>query len=171
MYEVDDQDEVTELTSAPRPDIGAPLPLVLADEHHLLLAYLISEPNPTWDGGSITLVSPESDGLAIAIIRFHWASAHLFGSPNDEAFDGHPLASRGLRPYRVFEVRQSSWIRKLERMNSVHPHHNRQRFLPRRPHFVFDKHQTRFGLIGPRSAGGNNSVVGRILLDKLPDIV
>ena len=48
----------------------------------------------------------------------------MFGPPNDEAFDGHPLARRGLRPYGAFEVTHSSWIRQLEQMNSVHPHHS-----------------------------------------------
>lgn len=144
MYEVDDRDEVIVLTTAPCPDIGAPLPLVVADEHHLLLAYLVSEPDPTWDGRYTTVVSPDSDGLAVAIVRFHRPSAHLFGPPNDEAFAGHPLAARGLRPYRVFEVRHSSWVRKYERMNSVHPRHDRERYLDGRRHFVFAFHDSTF---------------------------
>lgn len=144
MYEVDAQDEVVELSDAPRPDIGAPLPLVLADEHHLLLAYLVSEPDPAWEGSYTTIVSPDSDGLTVAIVHFRRPSAHLFGPPNDEAFAGHLLASRGLRPYRVFEVRHSSWLGKLERMNAVHPQHDRERFLAGRRHFVFAFHDSTF---------------------------
>ena len=64
MYEVDSLDTVVELHDAPRPDICVLLPLVLCDEHHLLLAYLVSEPDPAWDGSYVTVVSPESEGMA-----------------------------------------------------------------------------------------------------------
>jgi hypothetical protein len=144
VYEVDSLDLVVELHDAPRPDIGAPLPVLLCDEHRLLLAYLVSEPDPAWDGSYVTMVSPESEGMAVACVRFKWPSAHMFGPPNDEAFSGHPLAARGLHPYAVFEVHDSSWIRKLERMNSVHPRHNRERFLAGLRHFVFAFHDSTF---------------------------
>ena len=147
MYEVDSLDVVVELRDAPRPDVGAPLPMLLCDEHHLLLAYLVSEPDPAWDGSYVTMVSPESEGMAVACVRFKWPSAHMFGPPNDEAFSGHPLADRGLHPYAVFEVRNSSWIRKLERMNSVHPQHNRERFHDGIRHFVFAFHDSTFECI------------------------
>jgi hypothetical protein len=143
VYEVDSLDTVVELHDVPRPDIGAPLPLILCDEGHLLLAYLMSEPDPAWDGSYTKEVSPESQGMSVACIRFHWPSAHMFGPPNDEAFSG-PLAARGLHPYAVFEVRDSSWIRKLERMNSVHPRHNRERYLEGLRHFVFAFHDSTF---------------------------
>ena len=63
--------------------------------------------------------------------------------PNDEAFHGHPLASRGLAPYRVFEVRRSSFVRELERMNSVHPQHKPEDFDTLK-HFVFAFHDSTF---------------------------
>jgi hypothetical protein len=147
MYEVDSLDVVVELHDAPRPDMGAPLPMVLCDEQHLLLAYIVSEPDPAWDGSYATVVSPESEGMAVACIRFKWPAAHMFGPPNDEALSGHPLADRGLHPYAVFEVHDSSWIRKLERMNSVHPCHNRERFLEGLRHFVFAFHDSTFECI------------------------
>ena len=49
MYEVDDRDTVVELHNVPSPDVGAPLPHLVCDEHHVLLAYLINEPDPAWD--------------------------------------------------------------------------------------------------------------------------
>lgn len=64
-------------------------------------------------------------------------------APNDEAFEGHPLASRGLKPYSVFEVKNSSWIRRLERMNSVHRCHRPEGYKMLR-HFVFAFHDTTF---------------------------
>jgi hypothetical protein len=147
VYEVDGLDEVVEVNGAPRPDVGAPLPVVVANEDALLLAYLLNEPDPNWDGAYATVVSPDSVGNAFAVVVFQELSAHMFGPPNDEAFEGHPLASRGLRPYGVFEVRRSSWLRRLERMNSVHPSHNRQRFMDGKRHYVFAFHDTTFECI------------------------
>jgi hypothetical protein len=56
---------------------------------------------------------------------------------------GHPLASRGLQAYSAFEVRNSSWIRQLERMNSVHPQHNPARYSMLH-HYVFAFHDSTF---------------------------
>jgi len=147
MYPVDEQDTVIELTDAPRPDVGAPLPLVLADDNRLLLAYLVSEPQPGWDGTYVNVVSLNSPGMMVAVIRFELPYAHMLGPPNDEAFSGHPLAARGLEPYAVFEVQASSWIRQLERMNSVHPRHSREWFLKDMKHFVFAFHDCTFECI------------------------
>ena len=77
------------------------------------------------------------------LITFDRYSAMMFGPPNDEAFEGHPLAARGLSPYRVQEIKGSSWIRALERMNSVHPHHEPERYASLR-HFVFAFHDSTF---------------------------
>jgi hypothetical protein len=132
VYEVDDRDTVVELLDVPSPDIGAPLPHLICDEHHVLLAYLINEPDPAWDGSYVNVVGPDTQGYPVAFVRFDGPYAHMFGPPNDEAFDSHPLADRGLEPYAVFEVKDSSWLRRLERMNSVHPYHDRVRFMANR---------------------------------------
>ena len=147
MYEVDDLDSVVEVHDAPKPDIGAPLPHVVADEGRILLAYLVSEPDPTWDGTYVSVVGSDTDNSLVSVVRFEWPYAHMLGPPNDEAFYGHPLARRGLRPYSVFEVLQSSWLRRLERMNSVHPRHDRERFLAGMRHYVFAFHDSTFECI------------------------
>lgn len=149
MYEVDTQDEVVQLTDVPQSSIGAPLPRVVADEDTTLLAYILQSSNPARAGKTKRAVTDDTDDESIAIVRFHRARAVMFGPPNDEAFKGHPLAARGLRPYAAFEIRQSSWIRQLERMNSVHPHHNSERFFSLR-HFVFTFHDTTFECIADR---------------------
>lgn len=100
MYPVDELDTVVGLDDCPRPDIGAPLPLVLGDDYSLVLAHLVSEPDPKWDGSYATVVSPQSEELLVAIVRFRRPYAHMFGPPNDEAFRGHPLAERGLEAIR-----------------------------------------------------------------------
>lgn len=143
MYVVDDKDTVSPLEDAPPSSAGAPLPVVVRDEQHLFLAYIVSEPDPDWDGTYVNLVGPETEGLPVAIVRFEGECAHMFGPPNDEAFSGHPLASRGLRPYGNYEIGSSSWIRALEQMNAVHPYHTESMFADYR-HFVFAFHDSTF---------------------------
>jgi hypothetical protein len=142
MYPVDERDTVVELSDCPRPDIGAPLPVVLADDYNLVLTYLVSEPDPNWDGSYVTVVSPESEARLVAIVRFRRPYVHMFGPPNDEVFHGHPLAHRGLAAYSVSEVRDSSWLRQLERMNAVHERHDRARFMAARRHLVWAFHDS-----------------------------
>jgi len=149
MYEVDSRDSVVELTDVPQSDVGAPCPAIVAAEHHLDLLYLVSESDPNWDGTYVTVVGPDSGGVLVARVTFERPYAHMFGPPNDEAFSGHPLSDRGLSSYSAAEVRDSSWIRKLERMNSVHPYHNPSTFEQFR-HFIFAFHDTTFECIAWR---------------------
>ena len=143
MYEIDEKDSVRELPNVPQSSIGAPIPLVLSDDHRAVLAYYIEEKQPGWDGTAIRVVTPSQSEEPIAIITFKFCYAHMFGPPNDEAFAGHPLAVRGLHPYGSFVVENSSWIRRLERMNSVHPQHQAEHFRKRR-HLVFAFHDSTF---------------------------
>lgn len=143
MYTVDKRDVVVQRIDAPQSSFGAPCPMVLSGEHHLHLAYFLEEVVAGWDGSSVRIVSEKSEGEPCALVRFSRAYAHMFGPPNDEAFHGHPLEERGLRPYAVFEVQHSSWVRQLERMNSVHPYHQLKKFAAFK-HFVFAFHDTTF---------------------------
>ena len=143
MYVPDENDVVIELIGVPQSDVGAPLPAVIAGEHSTRLLYVASEPDPNWDGSYVTVADPNSDRELIVIVEFEREIALSFGPPNDEAFSGHPLAARGLHPYAAFEVKESSWIRGLERMNSVHPRHKREYFESYR-HFVFAFHDSTF---------------------------
>jgi hypothetical protein len=144
MYEVDRKDQVIELKTAPQSSVGAPIPIVLAGEHDVLLTYYIQETPGEWDGTTVRMVGTDTEGEAVAVVKFKACIAHMFGPPNDEAFAGHPLADRGLKPYGVFEITESSWIRKLERMNAVHPYHDKRRFMENRKHFIFAFHDTTF---------------------------
>src|SRR6185503_18874015 len=99
MYSVDKQDKVIELEDVPQSSVGAPLPFVMGDEHRLLLAFLLEDRPSDWDGSTIRVVSPASEDESIALVEFKQYDVYMFGPPNDEAFDGHPLYSRGLHPY------------------------------------------------------------------------
>ena len=142
MYSVDSEDTVRERKDVPQSSVGAPCPMVLSGEHYLHLAYYLETEEP-WDGSSVRAVGEHSEGEPCALVQFTGAVAHMFGPPNDEAFAGHPLAVRGLQPYGVFEVQNSSWVRTLARMNSVHPQHRPERFAKYK-HFVFAFHDSVF---------------------------
>ena len=91
----------------------------------------------------VKLMTADSPGY-VALVEFTRRIAHMFGPPNDETFSSHPLASRGLRPYGVFEVIDSSWIRQLAGMNRA-----RQRWSPYdgMRHFIFSFHDSTFECI------------------------
>lgn len=147
MHEVDDKDRVIELEGVPQSSVGAPIPIVLAGEHDVLLTYHLQDTPVGWDGTSARIVGIDTEGEPVAVVKFNHCTAHMFGPPNDEAFSGHPLAERGLGPYGVFEIKNSSWVRKLERMNAVHPYHDRSRFMENNSHFIFSFHDTTFECI------------------------
>jgi hypothetical protein len=142
-YVIDGRDKVIELRDLPQSSVGAPCPIVLAGEHCLTVAYFLEHAPPGWDETTVRVVGPDTPGEPASVVRFERPVASMFGPPNDEAFSGHPLASRGLRPYGAFEVRDSSWIRRLERMNSVHPSHRPEHFSRYR-HFILAFHDTTF---------------------------
>jgi hypothetical protein len=115
----------------------------MGDEHTLLLAYLLENRSSDWDGSTIRVVGPSSEDEPIALVEFKRYDAYMFGPPNDEAFDGHPLYGRGLHPYGAFVIKGSSWIRQLARMNSVHPYHKAERYAKLR-HYIFAFHDSTF---------------------------
>jgi hypothetical protein len=164
MYEVDTRDRVVELNDVPQSSIGAPLPIVVADEHTLQLAYYLSVADPDWDGTYVRIVDTSTE-LPVVLVRFETAYAWFHGPPNDEAFDGHPLASRGLYPYGAFRIEESSWVRRLERMNSVHEHHSPESFA-RLHHYVFAFHDSTFECVaGSFTTHDVNGPLKRVALE------
>lgn len=143
MYDVDSRDQVLELKGVPQASPGAPLPLIIATDNALTVAFLVHEPSSTAGVERPRMVDTATAGEQVAVIRFRGPLAHQFGPPNDESLTGHPLATRGLRPYGAYEVRDSSWIRALERQNRVHPLHRPDAFAQRR-HFIFTFHDSTF---------------------------
>jgi hypothetical protein len=136
MYEVDDKDAVIKLTDIPQSDVGAPEPVVFSNEQKTVLGYRLVD-NIGWDTAKVENPGPELAG----IIEFRFCKALMFGPPNDEAIDGHPLYDRGLASYSAFRVVNSSWLRKLERMNRVHERHDTKLF-EKYKHFIFTFHDS-----------------------------
>ncbi len=143
MYPVDEKDRVVAIIDIPQSSVGAPIPVILSDEHVTVVAFYLEDVPDDWDGSSVRIVGKETEDEPLALVRFSVCYASMFGPPNDEAFTGHPLADRGLEPYGAFVIEDSSWIRQLERMNSVHPHHKSERFWARK-HYVLSFHDSTF---------------------------
>jgi len=126
METIDERDRVVDIEGLPGHSAGAPLPVVIADEGRLLLAYL---------------TAPACEKLAV--LKFFGVSAHRWGPPGDETLHSHPLYERGLRWYAIQEVIDSSWIRSLDLLDSVHTNYVPGRQTSDR-HYVFAFHDSLF---------------------------
>lgn len=168
MYSIDEKDNVIELTDVPQSDTGAPRPAVLTSEDFVLLAYYLQEA-PTYPIETTSQMSGLGSKEACALVRFSAPVAHMFGPPGDETFHGHPLYERGLQFYSVSEVLHSSWIRALERINSVHRQHSPARYRKYR-HFIFVFHDSVFECVAEdfRLSTHRGSVM-EVLLASVPN--
>jgi hypothetical protein len=139
MYGIDGSDEVVENKDLPRAEAGSPELLVIANDWRVVIEYAVRGLEVGQMGPEGRIVLPEDlpeEYDPVAFVEFERPRAHLLGPPSDEAIAGHPLAARGLRPYGIYEIKQSSWIRSLETMNRVHPKHSSEAFSRLR-HFIF----------------------------------
>jgi hypothetical protein len=138
VYRVEKRDRVVNARDIPAPDAGVPEPAMVATEERLVLAYYAP------DHTNRDIAHPQDqDEWDIAVLQFGSVRSSMFGPPNDEALNGHPLWGRGLEPYAAHWVEHSSWVRTLERMNSVHPMHNAKNFKRLR-HFVLTFKESTF---------------------------
>src|ERR1700722_1791180 len=117
MYETSPSMFAVKMKDVPQMDTGAPMPVVLADEDHVVLSYIVVN-------------RPDALDLCVsrAVITFHDPRTHIFGSPNDETLSGHPLWGKGVEHYAAFIVHNFTLIEKLKRMTSVHRRHDPRRF-------------------------------------------
>src|ERR1041385_7335239 len=150
----------------PQSSVGAPLPHVFADEHRLLIAYILQVNDPTWDGSTVRIIGPETKGEECAVVDVQQYRAFEFGPPNDEAIAGHRLHKLGLRPYSAFEVLNSKWIATLEEANRVHPHHRSERFAGDR-HIILTFHDSTLEFVAERfEIRRSRGSVRNVLLDR-----
>jgi hypothetical protein len=169
MYNVDEKDQVVQLVDVPQSDSGAPMPLVFSDEGRVVLAYYGMEGSPKWNDFP-RILGHVGGNDPVALLRFIGCSSYMFGEPNDEALTGHPLASRGLKPYGVFRIKDSSWIRSLERSNSVSPLHEQESYQDLQ-HLIFTFHDTTFECLcdtfDVRTARGSIGALTQMMLKLL----
>jgi hypothetical protein len=83
MREIDGRDRAYKLDSAPPPDAGDPLPIVLAKDGAVILSYVA--------GRELTVVA-----------TFPFCRRHSFEAKKPSE---HPLAGRGLEDHGAFEVK------------------------------------------------------------------
>jgi hypothetical protein len=123
---------------------GAPMPHLFVSDDRALLAFLLSEPDPEWDGTNPRERSPAKKApLPLAVVEFERCRSAKLGGPNDEVFSGHPLAGRGLDAYTAQRVINSRWLKELETINSVHPRYSSDMWRDLR-HYIFWFHDTTF---------------------------
>ena len=137
-------DEVSELTDLPDMETGAPMPIVLADERDLLLAYVSTRDMPEWDGTNPRGVDETSGGSTIAIVRFRGCSIHTFGYPNDQVLSAHPLYKQGLSFYTFHEVLRPSWAQELARRNGLCYPGSEEYMFKNSRHFIATLHDSTF---------------------------
>jgi hypothetical protein len=135
----------------PQSSVGAPLPHVFADEHQLLVGYIVQVTDANWDGSTTRVVGPDSDDEFCALVIVEDYLAFKFGPPNDEAIEGHRLYHLGFTPYSSFEVLNSKWIAGLEIANRVHERHRPEHFSRYR-HIILTFHDSTLEFIATRFA-------------------
>ncbi|OGZ11887.1 MAG: hypothetical protein A2942_01845 [Candidatus Lloydbacteria bacterium RIFCSPLOWO2_01_FULL_50_20] len=140
MYNIGEDDDLIQLTQIPQPDPLRPYPSIFTDGDRLFLAYYLAgeagSENPVPISGIDAVASA-------ALFSFNYTRMHMFGLPNDESLDQHPLSSRGLRGHGAFEVKNSSWVRRLEKTNKNYRQHAPERYDSLR-HFIFTFHDNTF---------------------------
>ena len=112
-----------------------------------LLAFLLSEPNPAWDGSYVTVKDPgDEQAEGLALVEFDCCVSAKLGDPNDEVFEGHPLSGKGLEAYGAQRVVNSRWLKEIETINSVHRMYNPEMWCGL-THFIFWFHDNMFECI------------------------
>ncbi len=146
MYKVGRRDRVAKLSDLPPPNVGAPIPAVVATEHKLDVIYFVQESVFKKGGYShdeVRVMNPKSEGSLVARVSLHWPMAHMFGLPCENTIEAHPLASRGLHPCATWEVTNSSWIRDLARVLAAYEHADPSGLDSYR-HLIFAFHDSTF---------------------------
>lgn len=124
---------------------GAPRPFLFMNEHRTFLTFYVRESGASWDEiNSEDLQANKSE--TIALVQFFGCASAKLGAPNDEVFHGHPLFTKGLEYYSAQEVLDSSWLKQLEEINSVHGSYNPARWRNLH-HYVFWFHDSTFECI------------------------
>jgi hypothetical protein len=116
-------DQVQVLVDWPQPNAGAPEPKIYAEDGRFLLLYLTQDET-------------------FAVAEFPLCHQFIFGHPNDEVLQSHPLMKKGLEYYSVHRIENSSRLLALEKSNSVHHRHNAESYLKNKRHYIFTFHDS-----------------------------
>ncbi len=104
-------------------DPGAPMPEIIANEHEMTVSFYLLDSDKRVE------------------MKFSSVLQFTFGSPNEEAINGHRYYSLGLMPFGFYKVHDSEKIEELKNANRVHPYHSDEQFSDF-THYVFPFHDT-----------------------------
>ena len=131
------QDFAVELEIGCVPELAVPAPLLFQNDNRLIFTFCATRIRP--DG------SREDAGRAI--VKVGSCLATKFGYPNDEAYHGHPLYTRGFSGTAVYEVHNSQWIGEIAEQNRVRfPDSDAKAWGYR--HFIFPFHDSSLEILG-----------------------
>jgi hypothetical protein len=125
-------------------DVGAPLPYLLQNDYQTFLIFFVPDIDPDWDGSYVSVRHPGSNNCAkLAVVDFERCVCTKMGTPNDEVLHGHPLNGKGLEGYQAMSVKNSTWLKELEAINSVHSHYKPETWRGL-THYIFPFHDCTF---------------------------
>ncbi|HMQ10218.1 MAG TPA: hypothetical protein PKB05_02820 [Oligoflexia bacterium] len=138
MLNFGSKETLKEIADIPKPNPGAPIPWILSNDSDLYLSFYTSEKTfesyQNISSNNLKVTNYEKD--CVVTVVFKSFCKYMVGLPNDEVLSSHALYNKGLDSLYNAEVINSSWIVELEKMNSVHPSHNREWFLKDLKHFI-----------------------------------
>ena len=64
-------------------DVGAPMPHLMVSDNRALLAFLMNEPDPNWDGSYVTIKSPcDVQPEPLGLVEFDLCTSAKLGAPS-----------------------------------------------------------------------------------------
>lgn len=124
-------------------DVGVPAPTIISNDSNLYLMFYsngedisteaLQERNSVYDRG-------------IYILKFNLFLNYKFGMPSNEIIIGHPYSKLGLQPYSFYQLEDSDWIKKLMKIDSVHPYYDKKKWVIYK-HYILTFHDNMFECI------------------------
>jgi hypothetical protein len=169
MYRPNGKEKLVVLKNLPKSEPGAPSPMVLSDEHSVVVGYTVFDANQgdRWESGATEWVDVPG---RIGLVKFRGFTSFLFGAPNEDVIEGHPLHKIGLEPNANYRVENSPWIQDLERMNSVHYLHDKKRYASLN-HYILTFHDTTFECVSPDISCLEEVIRGFTMLKMMEDFL
>lgn len=81
----------TKLSNIPEPSVGAPIPVLISEEHDTTLCYYMEASNSEWDGKTCRMVKSDSIEDYVAVVKFKGTQESRFGPPDENEVCSHPI--------------------------------------------------------------------------------
>jgi hypothetical protein len=130
------EDEIVELDLGVRPEAAVSGALCLQTEGVTFLTFNAMRPTDRMSPYGI----PYVEDAGTAVVEFKRCLVSRFGYPNDESRRGIPQYKDA--PYGIYEVRNSSWIKEVVRLNRHRFPETKDDYV--RKHFLFTFHDDTF---------------------------